>query len=149
MSDDNIYMIKLSNREEIIGEIDDKDNKDHIKIYNPLLVSVERDSTSGQLGMMLIDYIPYSNSDSIDVNVNNIMFISVVNYSMKTYYEKSVYYNMEYHKNKFKNNIEMGISNLDSLIDNYITKKTNRKITMETIEKMILASVNPSSNSIQ
>jgi hypothetical protein len=141
-------LFKLISGEEVIGEVLTETNQ-FSSVRNPLLISFEKDHRSGVVGVILVNYIPFSKLDTVDIPSSSIMLKTDISKSMIEYYEKSIEYDSLYHNKKLKQSIEYAINQLDRLIDEQtIDKNSKKQYSKEIIEKMILINSTPNSNTM-
>lgn len=82
MTEKTVMMIKLISGEEILGEVDEKTvlYNGRVSVRNPDRIILQPDPKTGQLGIILLDFIPYAKDKdhTIDINDNAIAFKSDV-----------------------------------------------------------------------
>jgi hypothetical protein len=128
-------LLKLMNGEEIIGEIvDKKDNL--ISIKNPLLLVFD-DTDNGSTGIVLINYIPFSVQDTIEINVSSVITSVPLAVNMTEYYEKSVIYCRKYQDEKLKASLSIAISHLDNIIQSLSAPEKKRHNSKDAIDKIM------------
>lgn len=143
-----VQLFKLISGDEIVGEVQNE-NANFCSVKNPLLISFEKDYRTGVVGVILVNYIPFSKSDTIDIPINSILLKTEISKSMVEYYEKSIEYDSIYHNKKLKQSIEYAINQLDTLIsENSVDKKPKKQYSKEIIDKMILINSTPNSNTM-
>ena len=134
-------LLKLINGEEIIGEIENTINEQYI-IGNPLLIEITSDD-SGMHGMILVNYCPFSDVNTISIDIKNVVASYKVNDSLQEYYEKSIVYCRKYHDLRFSTSIATAISYLDNILEKIDEPKKTKR---EKLNLKIF--VNPNSNTV-
>lgn len=118
-------LLKLVNGEEVIGEIENIVNEQYI-VRDPLLVELTSDGL-GTHGMILVNYCPFSEVNTVEIDVKNVVSKYVVNNSLQEYYEKSIIYCRKYHDIRFVKSISTAISYLDNIIEKLNDKDQPKK----------------------
>ena len=142
-----VQLFKLINGDEIIGYLDHETEKLSI-IRKPLMLNFEKDYKSGVVGIVLLNYIPFADSDFVEIANDKIVIKMDIDNVMMEYYEKSVYYNKNYHDKKLKQSIIYAVDQLDKLIEEYVDKKPKKSYSKDLIEKIILSNSIPGSNTV-
>lgn len=135
-------LLKLVNGEEVIGEIENSANQQYI-IRNPLLVEVTSDG-SGMYGMILVNYCPFSDVNTVEIDINNVVSKYKINDSLQEYYLKSVEYCRKHYDIRFTKSIAKAISYLDSILENLNEKNQpkKKKLDLKIISNMTSNTVN-------
>jgi hypothetical protein len=83
-------LVKLTNRDDIVGILESENDKDVI-IKDPLILVIKGDSAD-EAGAILLSYIPFSSKDYITVNKLNVISVVPLNEDMARYYTASKIY---------------------------------------------------------
>lgn len=143
MSDGRIILIKLINGDEIIGRLHNASEYGY-RIDDPLIIT---DDNNGR-GLILLNYIPFSDQTHVDINHNSIICYNDANVSMILYYEKSLKYIRNVNDIRYVKNLEAAIIQLDVLLDKYVDNKQNNSYSNSLVEKIVLSTAIPTSNTI-
>ena len=73
-------LVKLSNREDIVGVLD-SDNNDVLIIKDPMILVIKHD-LNDEAGAILLNYIPFSSKNYITVYKQNVVSIIELNDDM-------------------------------------------------------------------
>lgn len=143
-----IVLLKLLNTEEVLGELI-YENDDVVHLSNPLAIQLEKEYQTGITNALLVDYAPHSKQEIYVFKNTHIISKIEMNESMSEYYEKSLLYNKKIYDKKVKSSIQIAISQLDTIIENYsVDKKTKTKYNKELVDKFIIMNNIPTSNSV-
>ena len=100
---DDYWFVKLG-EEEIFCHIPMEYDKTVI-LQDPLLVQIE-EGEQGRFAISLIDYIPYSRNNYIEVNKDKILFKTPLNHDTLDYYFVSKQYAYEVFKKNFLKDVK-------------------------------------------
>lgn len=145
-----VDLIKLVNGDEIIGKSKGYNGNGTFLIEDPLLIEF-RELSSGAMGMMLVNYIPFSLDNKVYVKENSIVAIVPLDETVVEYYEKSLIYTRKYQDVNTKKNVMLAVSQLDIILetlDKSSEKKDNRKGVDDLLNKVIIFNKPASSNTV-
>jgi hypothetical protein len=109
-------LIKLSNREDIVGVLD-SDNNDVFIIKDPMILVIKHDSND-EAGAILLNYIPFSSKNYITVYKQNVVSIIELNDDMIKYYFASRLYSYK----TFDKNFSINLRKSTHYLENYLSK---------------------------
>lgn len=138
-----IVIVKLLNGDEIIGRLESISDYG-FRIEDPLIIS---DDESAR-GMILLNYIPFSDQKYVDVNPNTIVCYNEASVTMVIYYEKSLRYIRNVNDLRYNKSLESAIIQLDILLDKYVDNKQKQTYNKDLVEKLVLSTATPASNTI-
>ena len=134
-------LIKLSNHEDIIGLLQNK-NKEDLIIKDPMILISKTDSND-ETGMLLINYIPFSSVDYVCFSLSNVIAVIPLNDDMIKYYTYSKIYCSKTFDQNFHDNVLRSTEYLEMFLNKRSKKKSHLK---EDVIKFFLSQ--PSSNTV-
>ena len=93
--------------------------------------------------MILVNYCPFSDVNTISIDIKNVVASYKVNDSLQEYYEKSIVYCRKYHDLRFSKSIALATSYLDNILEKLNETKKSKK---EKFDLKLF--VNPNSNTV-
>lgn len=118
-------LVKLTNRDDIVGVLDNE-NDNAVIIKDPMILVIKQDDND-ETGAILINYIPFSSQNYVALNKTNI--ISIINLSedmIKYHFASRIYCYRTFDKN-FTANLRRSTEYLENYLSQKPKKKTNLK----------------------
>tara|TARA_R110000868_G_scaffold411117_1_gene701859 strand:+ start:269 stop:664 length:396 start_codon:yes stop_codon:yes gene_type:complete len=109
-------LVKLSNREDIVGVLD-SDKNDILIIRDPMILVIKHDSND-ETGAILLNYIPFSSKNYITVYKQNVVSIIELSEDMIKYYFVSRLYSYK----TFDKNFSINLRKSTHYLENYLSK---------------------------
>jgi hypothetical protein len=119
-------LVKLTNRDDIIGVLDAENDKD-IVIKNPMILVIRAESPE-EAGAILLSYIPFASKDYISIYKPNVISIIPLNEDMIRYYTASKIYCERSFDKSFISNLRKSTEYLERfLFKNKPERKPDKK----------------------
>ena len=126
---DDIYYIKLQTGEELIGRVPVEYEKFYI-IQDPLLIEME--NIEGKVSMSLLNFIPFSRDNYIEVDKDKTIFKTPVSEETYNYYMVCNMYNHEVFVKNFSRDIKYVTFQMNSYMKNRSRKSSYIHPSSET-----------------
>jgi len=117
-------LIKLSNRDDIVGILE-SENDNKIIIKDPMILVIKHDQESDESGALLISYNPFSSTDYVTFNSENVISIIPLNDEMIKYYFLSKLYCQRTFDKNFRANLLRSTEYLENYLNS--TRKPKKK----------------------
>lgn len=114
-------LVKLSNRDDIVGVLDNE-NDNTVIIKDPMILVIKQDDNE-EAGAILINYIPFSSQNYVSLYKRNIISIIPINEDMIKYYFASRIYCYRTFDKTFTSNLRRSTEYLE----NYLNQKPKKK----------------------
>lgn len=102
LEEEYLALVKLSNGYELVSIVEFNDEKETLILIDPMIISIERDVTTGMTGVILSDYLVYSSTNELNLSYNDILALSPACDEMIEYYFLSLEYARKIHTPKVK-----------------------------------------------